>query len=320
MKIKEQGIKAAKASNQRSVSRQALIFIVLIIAVITVVASFWVIKQKDQQLVSIAVFNADVQKGTYVTKDMFTTRDMVASEYMAEAQIEVGGEKRRAILLESDIDYVVKSNVYTNYFMKGNVPIYWESFTNEPTRKNSYLYEMDGEVLKLDVSADVFGDMVVPGDHVNIRCLYTEQSYNIPTIEEYEAMSTLGLANEKTEEKLIMLFSDVAILDMLNSSGESIFDYYYEFIDLPISQQNALLEDGTFKSNTAPSQIILSVTAEEADNYMRVKNKGPQYMLTILPRTSSNVILDALTELTSTNGGITNVKEQASTAEGADKQ
>ena len=61
------------------------------------------------------------------------------------------------------------------------------------------------------------------------------------------------------------------------------------------------LVGGELKAYTAPSQIILCVTAEEAENYMRLQNKGPKYMLTLLPRDSESVILDALNSLQNGN-------------------
>ena len=304
MKINQNNVKTAKASNQRSVSRQAIIILIVVLAVAATILINVILNKENRQVVEVLVFKENVEQGTYITEEMFTTKEMLLAEYNKEAEVKIGGETRRSIILADEKNILVNANLYADYYMRANTALYWDSFTTIPTKKNSYLYEMDGELIKLDVSADVFGDMVVPGDKVNIRCLYTEQTYKIPTAAEYEAMSQLGLETTTSEEKLILLFSEVAILDMLNSSGESIFDYYYEYLTWPVSKQKAALEDDTFKKNTAPSQILLSVTAEEADNYMRIQNKGPQYMLTLLPRDGSNLILDALTEITSTNGGL----------------
>lgn len=285
-------------------SRQAIIILVVVLAVAATILINIILNQENRQVVEVLVFKDNVEQGTYITSEMFTTKEMLLAEYNKEAEMTIGGERRRSIILANEKDVLVKANCYADYYMRANTALYWDAFTTIPTKKNSYLYEMDGELIKLDVSADVFGDMVVPGDKVNIRCLYTDTVYKIPTAAEYQAMQQLGIETNTTEEKLILLFSEVAILDMLNSSGESIFDYYYEYLTWPVSKQKAALEDSSFKKNTAPSQILLSVTAEEADNYMRIQNKSPKYMLTLLPRDGSNLILDALTEITTNNGGL----------------
>ena len=300
MKLNQNGVKQAKVSNQRSVGKAGLIIIVIVLAVIITIISQYFMTAQQREVVEILTFASDVDQGTLITEANLTKKDMLAAEYLKEAEKQLSdGTKRRAIILWEDRDIVLNSNVYASYFMKANTPIYWSSLTTESPRKNSYLYEMDGELIKLSVSADVFGDMIVPGDKVNIRCLYTETTYNLPTVQEYQAMKQLGIETQKSEEKMIMLFSEVTILDMLNGNGESIFDYYYEFITWPLSKQRAALESDEFKSATAPSEILLCVTSEEADQYMRIQNKGPQYMLTLLPRESSSVILEALSSLNS---------------------
>lgn len=302
MKLNSNGVKTARVANQKSMGKQALVFIVLALAIVAVIAISAISTSKQRELVNIAVLNETVQQGDLIVASNLGSRPMIASEYNNEAEkVMPDGTKKRQIILADDVGVFQGTNVYAANYIRAGVPLYYEYFTTETTKKNSYLYKMDGELIKLDVSADVFGDMIVPGDKVNIRCMYTETTYNLPTVAEYEAMSQLGLATTQTEEKITMLFSEVSILDMLNGSGQSIFDYYYDFITWSVAKQQEAIDSGELKANTAPSQIILCVTAEEAENYMRLQNKGPKYMLTLLPRDSESVILDALNSLQNGN-------------------
>lgn len=303
MKFNSNKAKTVSTQNQKSMGKQALIFMVLLIAVALVGLISYVSTKSQRELVDVLVLQSSVNQGDLIVKENLTTRPMIASEYKNEAEKDIGdGKKHRQILIKGEEGILLNQSVYAANYIRYGVPLYYDYFTLSKTRKNSYLYQMDGELIKLSVSADVFGDMIVPGDKVNIRCMYTETSYRLPTVAEYEAMQTLGIQTTQQEEKMIMLFNEATILDMLNGSGESIFDYYYNFINLPTTQQKAQLEDSTFKNNTAPSQIMLCVTAEEAEQYMRISDKSPRYMLTLLPRESSNVILDALNSLDVTNG------------------
>lgn len=300
MKVKQERVQAGRASNQKKFSTQLGVIVVMIIAVIAIFIINMMSTKSLKETVEIAVFKEAVTQGSLISESNIVSRSMLAAEYLKEAELELAdGSKRRAIILYEDRAAIV--GTYAGYYMKEGTPLYWSAFTKSNAKKNSYLYQMDGELIKLSVSADVFGEMIMPGDRVNIRCKYTEQNYELPTIEEYEAMQQLGMEMNTSVTKQVMLFSEVSILDMLNGNGESIFDYYYDFVNLPVSQQRALLEDDSFKSATQPSEIMLCVTAEEADMYFALQDKGPQYMLTLLPREGSNLILDALNALNTSN-------------------
>ena len=84
---------------------------------------------------------------------------------------------------------------------------------------------------------------------------------------------------------------------MLNGAGESIFDKYYELLSLPKDKQLEMVQSEEFISAVQPAEILLNVTPEEADRYMSIQANGPTYMMTLLPRTSSNAITEVLNEL-----------------------
>lgn len=282
--------------NKVKFSQTILILMVLMLFIVVVIIINAVSVNKLQQKVAIVNLKSSVAQNQMITSDNLEQAYMYAAEFKNVGTVTLSdGTERAAVVRWEERDSIIGG--YAAHYLRHGTPVYWDSLTRETTKKNSYLYKMDGELVKLDVSADVFGDMVVPGDKVNIRCIYTETSYKLPTVEEYEAMNQLGLTMNSSEEKQIKLFSNVAILDMLNSSGESIFDIYYDLTNMSTAQQQQMIKTDDFKSKTAPSQILLCVTEEEADMYMRIKNKNPEYMLTLLPREGSNLILDALAAL-----------------------
>lgn len=290
--------------NKSKLSQSVLVIIVIALVFVGMFAFVQFSTRDLRNTVDILIFKQPVQQEGMITEDNIASRKMFVAEYdisnNAIQKDKNNTSKFQGIILWEDKDRII--GAYATHYIRENTPVYWDSLTKTATKKNSYLYKMDGELIKLDVSADVFGTMIVPGDRVNIRCIYNETNYNIPTVEEYAAMQELGISEQTTVQKQKLLFSGVSILDMLNSSGESIFDKYYEFINLPLTRQEQVINSDDFKSATAPSEILLCVTAEEADMYMALQSKSPQYMLTLLPRESSNLILDALSELQSNNG------------------
>ena len=156
---------------------------------------------------------------------------------------------------------------------------------------------MDGELLKISMDAGTFGQMLVPGDHINVRAAYSEQVYTLPTEEEFLLQQQTGISPQTAVRRQILLFNNVAVLDMLNSNGESIFDKYYELLALPKNKQLEMVQSEEFIESVQPSEILLNVTPEEADRYMSIQSYGPSYMMTLLPRTSSNAITEVLNEL-----------------------
>ena len=179
----------------------------------------------------------------------------------------------------------------------------------DQTRKNSYLYSMDGELLNINMqTTQDFGDMVVPGDSLNIRAAYTKTSYDLPSEEQYKmSLTDSGLTNDGiTQEVVEPLFEEVQILDMLNGSGASIFDIYYEYISMTKAQQQEKLLDSEFLSSVTPKSILLECTAEEVEHYMKMQKMGATYQMTLLPRTTSSAIVDSLSDIQEALRGVQN--------------
>ena len=91
---------------------------------------------------------------------------------------------------------------------------------------------------------------------------------------------------------------------MLNGSGNSIFDIYYEYIAMTKEQQAAALQDNNFLQSVTPASILLEVTSEEVEHYMEVQAKGAQYQITLLPRDGSSSITDSLSDIQEALAGI----------------
>lgn len=273
----------------------------IILAAILVVAIFvieWVFNAQKTATVEVLGFNTDVYKDTLVTEEMFEKITMLKTEYEKTGEVTINGEEKRQVILWEERNMLLEEPIYVQYFTHSNTPIFWYGVQGQTTTKNSYLYSMDGELLKLDISANVFGDFVVPGDKINVRTTYNETQYYLPTMSEYTAMQNMDINTfSTTVQKTELLFSNATILDMLNNNGASIYDQWYKWLSYPTAEQKALLNDESFKSATAPNTILMCVTSEEVERYMELQARGGTYTITLLPRESSNVILEAMDSL-----------------------
>lgn len=246
--------------------------------------------------VDILVLKSAVPAEGRITEANLETTSMAKSEFQARGTYKSSdGKVKSAVVQAKDKNKIV--NAYASYYLRQNTPIYWDSLTKETPKKYSYLYKMDGELLYVDIDADTFGQMLVPGDHINVRVAYEEELYKLQTQEEYSQLKDTGISAQTSATVQAKLFNDVSILDMLNKDGESIFDLYYELVALPKAQQQKMIDDEDFLTRVEPKKILLNVTPEEADHYMAVMDKNPSFLITLLPRTSSNLITEALNGL-----------------------
>lgn len=288
-----------RTKNKAKFSTQIIIIVILILGVAGVIFVNWWMSKDMRDTVEVAVFKSNVAQNAYISAGMIDKMEMTTADYKRAAIVKMSdGTERRQIVLYSDAKSIVGK--YAANYVRMNTPIYYDAVTTEYTKANSYLYQMDGtELLKIDVDPKQFGDIIVPGDKLNIRITYDESTYKIISETDYLQLSDeekLGLQGVSSKTEL--MFSEVTILDMLNSDGESIFDKYYALMSLPEKQQRAKIADSNFQKAIEPKSVLIAVTPEEAERYTLLGGKTKGSLITLLPRTTSNPILEAINSLT----------------------
>lgn len=274
----------------------ALAFIVIaVVAVISAVTSV-----ESRKTVKVCRFKQAMPANAMITEDMIEPYDMYYKEFKNYGTSKINGASYSNVLRWSERGDVV-GKAYSAYYQRENTLLFWDSLVGERTRKNSYLYSMSGELLNINMNTTTdFGNMVVPGDSLNIRATYKDTKYDLPKEEQYKLDLQAGENKDNTGvqvDKVEMLFSEVQILDMLNSAGNSIFDIYYDYISKSKSEQEALLNDDSFIQSVKPASILLECTPEEVEHYMQMKAKGATYQMTLLPRTNQSSIVDSLSDI-----------------------
>ena len=252
--------------------------------------------------------DAPISSNALITEDMVEPYDMYYKEFEQYGTMNFSdGSTRSVIVRWADRDSVIGTR-YAAYYLRQGTVLFYDQTIKQQTKKNSYLYSMDGELLniKLEPTAD-FGDMVVPGDSLNIRVSYNKTNYNLPSEEQYQLSLQQGTSVDAVDTQVTeLLFSEVKVLDMLNSDGASIFDIYYDYISASKSKQAQALQDEEFLSSITPTSILIECTSEEADRFMEISAKSPTYLMTLLPRTSSSAIIDSLSDIQEALRGVAN--------------
>lgn len=303
-------------ANNASRSKNRLIGIIIATCVVVFICIMTAISSAEtKKVIPVVRIKTDgpIPANALITEDMVEVYDMYYKEFQQYGTMKFSdGSTRSTIVRWNDKDLVLGQR-YAAYYMRGGTVLFWDSTLKDQTRKNSYLYSMSGELLNIQMNTTQdFGDMVVPGDTLNIRATYTDTVYNLPTALEYQlsvdSMSA-GVGEGAEVTKTDALFSEVTILDMLNSSGQSIFDIYYQYIAATKAEQQAMLNDDGFLNSVKPQSILLECTSEEVEHYMRMQAAGASYQMTLLPRTSSSSITDSLSEIQTALAGIAGVEE-----------
>ena len=304
MKVKTQGSTKIKTRLIGILLSLGLIVFVIVMSIISSAEArktVTVVKLKD---------DVSISANSLITEDMIESYEMYYKEYKNYGTMDgfSDGKVRSTIVTWADKDIVVGKR-YAAYYMREGTLLFWDSTLSDQTRKNSYLYSMTGELLNIDMNtvAD-FGDMVVPGDTLNIRATYTTKYYNLPDEEGYMISGGEGYEDGVEVVQTTMLFSEVTILDMLNASGNSIFDIYYDYISATKQEQAALLQDEAFLQSVTPASILLEASPEEVEHYMELKKAGATYQITLLARDGSSTIVDSLSEIQEALAGIAGIK------------
>lgn len=302
-------------ANNANRSKNRLLGIIIAACVVVFICIMTAISSAEtKKTITVVRLKSDtpISANSLITDDMLEAYDMYYKEFQQYGTMKFSdGSTRSTIVRWNDKDLVVGKR-YAAYYMRGGTVLFWDSTIADQTRKNSYLYSMSGELLNIQMTTTQdFGDMVVPGDTLNVRATYTAKVYNLPTEQEYKLSGTNGSASDGVDvTKTDSLFSEVTILDMLNSSGSSIFDIYYQYIAATKAEQQAMLSDDGFLQSVQPASILVECTAEEVEHYMKLQAAGASYQMTLLPRTSSSSITDSLSEIQTALAGIAGLTDK----------
>jgi len=290
------------SANSTIRARNRLIGIVTALAVVVIICILTAISTAEaKKTITVCRIKEDapLSANAMIKESMLEPYEMYYKEFAQYGTVKFSdGSTRSTIVRWSDRDLVTDKR-YAAYFMRQGTVLFWDATLKDQTRKNSYLYSMDGELLNIQMSTtEDFGDMVVPGDALNIRASYDKVDYTLPSAEKYMLTEANGGSNEPVTVSVVEpLFSEVQVLDMLNSDGESIFDIYYEYISMSKAQQANALADSEFLKSVEPKSILLECTAEEVEHYMSLQSSSPKFQITLLPRKSSSAIIDSLSDI-----------------------
>lgn len=200
------------------------------------------------------------------------------------------------MVLAEDMPFVL--NKLNKYYLRGNSILYKDQIVEEQIKKNEWLYDLDEEQEVVTIPYNYLecgGDVLLPGDCVRIRVSYETGGGSLGT-EDNENSAVV-----QAKGKLIktdILFDSIVVKDMLNANSHSIYEVYKEVMKLSEDKKQEVMKSEQFLKSIQPKALLLAGSKQQMTNYAKFKSIDTKaFLITILSRANSNVVLDQLPTL-----------------------
>lgn len=271
----------------KSVSPNRKIFkkiMALAVSVTVIIVSFIVLNNANEAA-------KDTVEILRVDRDGGIPADQVITEKMVRKYALIRKEYTEDMVLAVDLEAVVGK--YAEYYLRDDGILYKDQLREEKPLKNEWLYQLDekDEVLTLPYNfLEAGGDILMPGDTVRIRVSYEK--------EESSGSGNPNFGGTSTAIKTEVLFDQITVKDMLNASSHSIYEVYKEVLKLSEDKRQEVMKSQEFMKSIQPRALLLEGSKQQIDNFAKYNGyNGKKYLITILSRKNSDVILDQLPTL-----------------------
>lgn len=281
--------------------------IVLILALFVVYTLFKSQMDRQEEMVTVIRVTRSIQAGEPLVSGLnnpdavpniepykitYNTYKQLSEYYMKT------GEKN-PLIPSSKVEAV--DGQIANYFLEEGTLLKPSMFTDSNGMLNPYIENMNDmyEIYTMDFDAgEVYSRLMIPGALIRVRGVSNVSAEFADEVREYikqkESKLDLGLELPQDGESVVRLymatsanstnngmasstpvaeiiFDKIRVVDMLNSSGESLFALYSHLIELPIDQRLEYLStDISEKNNSSlwkrltPEKLVLIVSHDDA--------------------------------------------------------
>lgn len=276
-------------STIKSVSPNRKIFkkiMALVISVAVIIISFVVLNNANEAA-------KDTIEILRVKHDGGIPADQVITEGMVQKYALIRKEYSEDMVLAEDLPEV--EGKFAKYYLRDDGILYKDQLREDKPLKNEWLYQLgeEQEVLTLPYNfLEAGGDILMPGDTVRIRVSYEKEEGSAP------GNPNVGFTSAGTARKTEVLFDRITVKDMLNASSHSIYEVYKEVLKLSEDKRQNVMKSEEFMKSIQPRALLLEGSKEQIDNFAKYNGiDGKKYLITILSRRNSEVILDQLPTL-----------------------
>ncbi|MCL2665750.1 MAG: flagellar biosynthesis protein FlgA, partial [Defluviitaleaceae bacterium] len=190
-----------------------------------------------------------------------------------------------------------------SYYLRRQTFLYKDQLIGERPQRNEWLYNLsdDHEIITIPYNnMEAGGNILVPGDRIRIRVIYeTPQTAESGSIYDTNPYYFPSSSNKQMASEV--LFESIVITDMINANAHSIYEVYNEVMRLDETRRLDVMKSSAFMANIKPRALLLAATPDQVEAYAKFKNiaGSGSFLITILSRSGSEIILDKLPTLES---------------------
>jgi len=242
--------------------------------------------------VDIVRLKKELPAGTAISMDDLKKYAIIRKEY----------DKDNMILFE-DGEYVedVIRDKFTSYYLRQDTPLYFDQLTEKRPPRDIILERLPEGYELTTVPYDYMeagGNRLLPGDLIRMRVSYEVDA--VPQ-DDYDYDSGNYYQWTKRIIRTDTVFDSIAVVDMLNSHGDSIYNIYLEIMRLSERERQDILRSKDFLSSVKPVALELALMPDDVERYnsFRISAGKGSFLITLLGRGGNDIDFDSFSTIAS---------------------
>jgi len=240
--------------------------------------------------VNIVRLKKDLPAGTAISTDDVERYAIIRKEY----------DQNNMILYEDveDVREIIQDK-FTSYYLRRGTPLYYDQLTVKMLPRDIILETLTEGYELTTVPYNYMeagGNKLLPGDLIRMRV-----SYEVDAIPQDSFDYNDGSYYQWTKKiiRTETVFDSIAVVDMLNSNGDSIYNIYQEIMRLSEKERQEILKSKDFLSSVKPKSLELALLPDEVELYNSYKISAGNgcFLITILGRVGSDIDFNAFTTI-----------------------
>jgi len=211
-------------------------------------------------------------------------------------------DKDNMILFE-DSDFVedVIRDKFTSYYLRQETPLYYDQLTEKRPPRDLTLERLPEGYELTTVPYNYMeagGNRLLPGDLIRMRV-----SFEVDAVPQDDYDYDSGSYYQWTRKviRTDTVFDSIAVVDMLNKNGDSIYNIYLEIMRLNERERQEILRSKDFLTSVKPVALELALTPDDVERYnsYKVSAGNGSFLITLLGRGGNDIDFNAFSTIAS---------------------
>ena len=207
------------------------------------------------------------------------------------------------MILYEDSEYVedIIRDKFTSYYLRQATPLYYDQLTEKRPPRDLTLERLPEGYELTTVPYNYMeagGNRLLPGDLIRMRV-----SFEVDAVPQDDYDYDSGSYYQWTRKiiRTDTVFDSIAVVDMLNKNGDSIYNIYLEIMRLNERERQEILRSKDFLTSVKPVALELALTPDDVERYnsYKVSAGNGSFLITLLGRGGNDIDFNAFSTIAS---------------------